>query len=73
MFEFDGSVNAAHVHRAARRFVFDLFAENFFCAFETREGFRQLRSDGHELKDGRDEHRQETGIGNKGSAGHRSG
>src|SRR5205085_4742887 len=52
---FDAAVDAVYRGAAAGSFVFRLFVEDFTRAFEAGDGFGDLRADGYDLENGRDE------------------
>src|SRR6516225_8476708 len=73
MLDFQETVDAMHRYGAAGCFVFRLFVEDFARAFEPGDGFGDLRADGNDLKNRRDEKRQEGAVGKPLPGSHGSG
>ena len=73
MFDFQETVDAMHRYGAAGGFVFRLLVEDFARALEAGDGFRDLRADGNDLKNRRDEKRQEGAVGKPLAGSHGSG
>ena len=65
-------VHAIELHRPARLFIFQLLVQNFARALEAGNGLGDLRADGHDLKDGRNQQAQKNVERKKSPQRHRA-
>src|SRR5258705_7288803 len=73
IFENEFAGDAVNDSIAAIILIFDFFVQDFTPALQAGDGFRKLRTDGHNLENGSDEHRQECHVADQGAGRHVTG